>query len=88
MGPRPQFNVNANLRGIDVHQAFLAIDPKTQRRLRGFLIRNVNLAGASKDWNAIKPTLNGNGALMLTTVNWQGLISSRLRSTNCLSPWR
>src|SRR5262249_30270196 len=46
MGPRPQFNVSANLRSIDVHQAFLALDPKTQRRLRGFLTGNVNLCGA------------------------------------------
>jgi hypothetical protein len=55
MGLRPQFNVNTNLRNIDVHQAFLAIDPKTQRRLRGFVTGNLNLSGAGKDWNAIKP---------------------------------
>jgi uncharacterized protein involved in outer membrane biogenesis len=73
MGPRPQFNVNANLRGIDVHQAFLAIDPKTQRRLRGFITGNVNLVGAGKDWNTIKPTLNGNGALVLTNGRVAGV---------------
>ena len=73
MGPRPQFNVDANLRGIDVHQAFLAIDPKTQRRLRGFVTGNVNLVGAGKDWNTIKPTLNGNGALVLTNGRVAGV---------------
>jgi len=73
MGPRPQFNVDANLHGIDVHQAFLAIDPKTQRRLRGFITGNVNLAGAGKDWNSIKPTLNGNGALVLTNGKVAGV---------------
>ena len=73
MGPRPQFNVNADLRGIDVHQAFLAIDPKTQRRLHGFVTGNVNLVGAGKDWNAIKPTLNGNGALVLTNGKVAGV---------------
>jgi uncharacterized protein involved in outer membrane biogenesis len=73
MGPRPQFNVNANLRGVDVHQAFLAIDPKTQRRLRGFVTGNVNLSGAGKDWNTIKPTLNGNGALVLTNGKVAGV---------------
>jgi hypothetical protein len=73
MGPRPHFNVNANLRGIDVHQAFLAIDPKTQRRLRGFVTGNVNLSGAGKDWSAIKPTLTGNGALVLTNGKVAGV---------------
>jgi uncharacterized protein involved in outer membrane biogenesis len=73
MGPQPQYNVNANLGSIDVHQAFLAIDPKTQRRLRGFLTGNVNLAGAGTDWNAIKPTLNGNGALVLTNGKLAGV---------------
>ncbi len=73
MGPRPQFNVNANLRNIDVHQAFLAIDPKTQRRLRGFLTGNVNLVGAGKDWNTIKPALNGNGDLVLTNGKLVGV---------------
>jgi uncharacterized protein involved in outer membrane biogenesis len=73
MGPRPQFNVNANLRGIDVHQAFLAIDPKTQRRLRGFITGNVNLVGRGKDWNTIKPTLNGNGAVVLTNGKLAGV---------------
>ena len=73
MGPRPQFNVDANLRGIDVHQAFLAVDPKTQRRLRGFITGNVNLVGAGKDWNTIKPTLNGNGALVLTNGRVAGV---------------
>jgi hypothetical protein len=73
MGPRPEFNVNANLHGIDVHQAFLAIDPKTQRRLRGFVTGNVNLRGAGKDWNTIKPTLNGNGALVLTNGKVAGV---------------
>lgn len=73
MGPRPRFNVTANLRGIDVHQAFLAIDPKTQRRLRGFVTGNVNLVGAGKDWNTIKPTLNGNGALVLTNGRVAGV---------------
>jgi hypothetical protein len=73
MGPRPQFNVNANLHAIDVHQAFLAIDPKTQRRLRGFVTGNVNLSGAGKDWNAIKPTLTGNGTLVLTNGKVAGV---------------
>ena len=73
MGPRPRFNVNANLRGIDVHQAFLAIDPKTQRRLRGFVTGNLNLVGTGKDWNTIKPTLNGNGAGVLTNGKLAGV---------------
>ncbi|MBV8139338.1 MAG: hypothetical protein JO121_27470 [Deltaproteobacteria bacterium] len=73
MGLRPQFNVNANLRGINVHQAFLAIDPKTQRRLRGFVTGNLNLGGAGKDWNAIKPTLTGNGDLALTNGKVAGV---------------
>jgi uncharacterized protein involved in outer membrane biogenesis len=73
MGPQPHFNVNTNLRGIDVHQAFLAIDRKTQRRLRGFVTGNVNLSGAGKDWNTIKPTLNGNGALVLTNGKVAGV---------------
>lgn len=73
MRPRPQFSVNANLHGIDVHQAFVAIDPKTQRRLRGFVTGNVNLSGAGKDWNAIKPTLTGNGTLVLTNGKVAGV---------------
>jgi len=66
MDPRSQFNVNANLRNVDLQQAFIAMDPKTQRRLRGLLSGNVRMSGAGKDWNAIKPTLHGSGALMLT----------------------
>lgn len=73
MGPRQQFNINANLRSIDLHQAFLALDPKTQRRWRGSLTGNVNLSGAGKDWNAIKPNLNGNGALLLTNGKLAGV---------------
>jgi uncharacterized protein involved in outer membrane biogenesis len=73
MDLRPHFNVNATLRNIDVHQAFLAIDPKTQRRLRGFVTGNVNLSGAGTDWNTIKPTLTGNGALVLTNGKVAGV---------------
>src|SRR5262249_27309667 len=73
MRSRTQFNVKAELRGIDVHQAFLAIDSEKQRRLLGFVAGNVNLVGAGKDWNTNKPTLSGNGALVLTNGKVAGV---------------
>jgi len=69
----PRFDVNANLRNVDLQQAFLALDPKTQRRLRGSLSGNVRMSGSGKDWNAIKPTLNGNGNLQITNGKIAGV---------------
>ena len=73
MATRPLFDVNATLRNVDVQQVFLAMDPKTQRRLRGSLSGNVRMSGSGKDWNQIKPTLNGNGNLQLVNGKIAGV---------------
>ena len=73
LGSRPQFNVTAKMNGIDLQQAFEALDPKTQRRLRGLLTGNVKLAGSGNDWKSISPTLNGNGSLALANGKIVGM---------------
>lgn len=62
---RPRFQVAARMNGIDLEQMFHALDPDTQRRLRGLLSGDIRMTGAGGDWNAIRPTLAGSGALSL-----------------------
>jgi uncharacterized protein involved in outer membrane biogenesis len=59
--PAPRFAVASKVLGIDVKELYSALDPKAERDIRGRLNAEMKLSGSGKNWEAIKPTLRGQG---------------------------
>jgi uncharacterized protein involved in outer membrane biogenesis len=57
----PHFSVASKVQGIDVKELYSALDAKAQRDIRGKMNADMKLAGSGKNWEAIKPTLRGQG---------------------------
>lgn len=57
----PRFSVASKVQGIDVKDLYAALDPKAERDVRGQMNADMKLAGSGKNWEAIKPTLRGQG---------------------------
>ncbi len=59
--PVPRFSVASKVQGIDVKELYTALDAKAERDIRGKLNADMKLSGSGKNWEAIKPTLRGQG---------------------------
>ncbi len=59
--PVPRFAVASKVLGIDVKELYSALDPKAERDIRGRMNAEMKLSGSGKNWEAIKPTLRGQG---------------------------
>ncbi|MET0151995.1 MAG: AsmA-like C-terminal region-containing protein [Candidatus Binatia bacterium] len=70
----PRFDFRSSVRGMDVKRILESQSPGSEKRLEGRLDADLELAGAGKRWEAIKPQLRGSGRLdvkngMLKDVN-------------------
>jgi AsmA-like C-terminal region len=63
--PRP-FRASVELSGIDLEQALAAQHAKAANTVRGSLSGQINVAGAGRNIEEIKPTLQGNGRIEIT----------------------
>jgi len=59
----PKFNFRSSVRGMDVKSLLASQSPGSEKRIEGRLDADLELAGAGKGWEAIKPQLRGNGRL-------------------------
>jgi uncharacterized protein involved in outer membrane biogenesis len=59
--PVPRFSLASKVQGIDVKELYSALDAKAERDIRGKLNADMKLAGSGQNWEAIKPTLRGQG---------------------------
>src|SRR5437762_13452336 len=59
--PVPHFSLASKVQGIDVKELYSALDAKAERDIRGKLNADMKLAGSGQNWEAIKPTLRGQG---------------------------
>ena len=57
----PQFSMASKVQNIDVKELYTALDPKAERDVRGRMNADMKVAGSGKTWEAIKPTLHGQG---------------------------
>jgi len=59
----PRFDVTANLNNVDLQQVLASQKSKAAKTIRGILTGNVQVAGAGRGFDQIKPTLAGGGKL-------------------------
>src|SRR5690349_1673091 len=57
----PQFSLASKVQNIDVKELYTALDPKAERDVRGRMNADMKVSGSGKTWEAIKPTLHGQG---------------------------
>jgi len=57
----PQFSMASKVQNIDVKGLYTLLDAKAERDIRGRMNADMKLAGSGKSWDAIKPTLHGQG---------------------------
>jgi len=57
----PQFSMASKVQNIDVKELYTLLDAKAERDIRGRMNADMKLAGSGKSWDAIKPTLHGQG---------------------------
>jgi uncharacterized protein involved in outer membrane biogenesis len=57
----PQFSMASKVQNIDVKELYTLLDAKAERDIRGRMNADMKLAGSGKSWEAIKPTLHGQG---------------------------
>jgi AsmA protein len=57
----PHFSLASKVQGIDVKELYSALDAKAERDIRGKMNADMKLTGSGKNWEAIKPTLRGQG---------------------------
>jgi AsmA-like protein len=57
----PQFSMASKVQNIDVKELYTALDPKAERDVRGRMNADMKVSGSGKTWEAIKPTLHGQG---------------------------
>jgi AsmA protein len=57
----PQFSLASKVQNIDVKELYTVLDAKAERDIRGRMNADMKLAGSGKTWEAIKPTLHGQG---------------------------
>jgi hypothetical protein len=66
----PRFTVASRVQGIDIKELYGYLDPKAEHDIRGRMNGEMKLGGSGKNWEAIKPTLRGQG----TTEVLQGAL--------------
>jgi hypothetical protein len=59
----PRFDFRSSVRGMDVKRILESQSPGSDKRLEGRLDADLELSGAGREWEAIKPRLRGNGRL-------------------------
>ncbi len=59
----PRFDFRSSVRGMDVKKILESQSPGSEKRLEGRLDADLELSGAGRQWEAIKPRLRGNGRL-------------------------
>jgi uncharacterized protein involved in outer membrane biogenesis len=69
----PQFNATLVMNNLDVEQALRSQNLKAAKTVRGFLTGNVAASGRGKNWDQIKPTLNGSGRVALANGKLVGV---------------
>jgi uncharacterized protein involved in outer membrane biogenesis len=69
----PRFNLALSTRSVNVEQALRSQDVETADTLHGYLTGSVIASGSGTSWNAIKPTLRGNGRLALANGKLLGV---------------
>ena len=57
----PQFSLASKVQNIDVKELYTVLDAKAERDIRGRMNADMKLVGSGKTWEAIKPTLHGQG---------------------------
>jgi uncharacterized protein involved in outer membrane biogenesis len=60
--PAPRFMAASRVQGIDIKELYAFLDPKAEHDIRGRMNADMKLSGSGKNWEAIKPTLRGQGA--------------------------
>ena len=60
--PAPRFTMASKVQGIDIKELYSFLDPKAEQVLRGRMNAEMKLSGSGSNWDAIKPTLRGQGA--------------------------
>jgi AsmA protein len=66
----PRFSATTKVNGIDIKELYAFLDPKAEHDIRGRMNGEMKLAGNGQTWEAIKPTLHGEG----TTEVLQGAL--------------
>ncbi len=64
-GATPAFDLKLATQGVDLRQMLTAIKSKAAETIRGLLTANLAVRGRGKDFDAIKPTLGGNGGAQI-----------------------
>jgi uncharacterized protein involved in outer membrane biogenesis len=57
----PQFSMASKVQNIDVKELYNLLDAKAERDIRGRMNADMKLFGSGKTWEAVKPTLRGQG---------------------------
>jgi uncharacterized protein involved in outer membrane biogenesis len=57
----PRFAMTSKAQNIDVKELYTALDAKAERDVRGRMNADMKLAGSGKNWEEVKPTLQGQG---------------------------
>jgi hypothetical protein len=60
--PAPRFTMASNIERIDIKEVNSFLDPTAEHDIRGRLNAKMKLSGSGNNWQAIKPTLRGQGA--------------------------
>ena len=61
--PTPRFALNSRVKGIDIKTLYTALNPKAERDIRGRLNVDMKLSGSGKQWDEIRPSLQGQGVV-------------------------
>jgi hypothetical protein len=61
--PAPRFTAASKVQGIDINELYGFLDPQAEHDIRGRMNAEMKLAGSGDTWEAIKPTLRGQGAM-------------------------
>lgn len=59
--PTPRFAATSKVRGVDIAELYSFLDSKAEHDIRGRMNADMKLAGSGETWEAIKPTLRGQG---------------------------
>jgi hypothetical protein len=57
----PRFSAASKVQGIDINELYGFLDPTAEHDIRGRMNAETTLAGSGDSWEAIKPTLRGQG---------------------------
>src|SRR5207253_10540246 len=59
----PKFDFRSTIRAMDLKSLLASQSPGSEKRIEGKLDADLELTGAGKQWEAIKPRLRGNGRI-------------------------